>query len=287
MKNYEELTFADDFMFCKIMEENEDLCKELTELVLERKIGKIVKNEKQKAIEPAADGHGVRLDVYFEDDESTIYDIEMQNSDTKELPLRSRYYQGMMDLGHLDKGVKYSELPNSYVVFLCTFDLFKKGYHKYSFVPMCREVDGLKLEDKTTRVFVCAGGDKDDVSDEMKSFIDRLSGKNTKSDLMNRIEAKVKDAIERGLWRKEYMTLKDKLDEEFDRGIEQGRMLDRIEMVCGKLSKGLDAAIIADHLDLPIDQVNAIVEVAEKYATDYDAEKIYEELTKAKEAVEI
>ena len=280
MKNYEELTFADDFMFCKIMEENEDLCKELTELVLERKIGKIVKNEKQKAIEPAADGHGVRLDVYFEDDENTIYDIEMQNSDTKELPLRSRYYQGMMDLGHLDKGVKYSELPNSYVVFLCTFDLFKKGYHKYSFVPMCREVDGLKLEDKTTRVFVCAGGDKDDVSDEMKSFIDRLSGKNTKSDLMNRIEAKVKDAIERGLWRKEYMTLKDKLDEEFDRGIEQGRMLDRIEMVCGKLTKGLDAAIIADHLDLPIDQVNAIVEVAKKFAPDYDAEKIYEELTK-------
>ena len=103
---------------------------------------------------------------------------------------------------------------------------------------------------------------------------------------MNRIEAKVKDAIERGLWRKEYMTLKDKLDEEFDRGIEQGRMLDRIEMVCGKLSKGLDAATIADHLDLPIDQVKEIIEVSEKYAPDYDAEKIYEELTKEKAAVE-
>ena len=83
------------------------------------------------------------------------------------------------------------------------------------------------------------------------------------------------------------MTLKDKLDEEFDRGVEQGRILYRIEMVCCKLSKGLDVAIIADHLDLPIDQVNAIAEVAEKYESDYDAEKIYEELTKEKEAIEI
>ena len=29
-KRYEELTFTDDFMFCKIMMNNEDLCRELT-----------------------------------------------------------------------------------------------------------------------------------------------------------------------------------------------------------------------------------------------------------------
>jgi hypothetical protein len=28
MKEYEELRFQDDFMFCKILQENEDLCKE-------------------------------------------------------------------------------------------------------------------------------------------------------------------------------------------------------------------------------------------------------------------
>lgn len=64
LKDYEELRFTDDFMFCKILQENEDLCKELTELVIGRKIGSIVKTEKQKAIEITADGHGVRFDVY-------------------------------------------------------------------------------------------------------------------------------------------------------------------------------------------------------------------------------
>ena len=38
VKSYEELEFTDDFLFCKIMENNVDLCKELTELILDRKI---------------------------------------------------------------------------------------------------------------------------------------------------------------------------------------------------------------------------------------------------------
>ncbi|SHH93668.1 conserved hypothetical protein (putative transposase or invertase) [Butyrivibrio fibrisolvens DSM 3071] len=222
MKDYEELKFQDDFMFCKILQENEDLCKELTELVIGRKIGSIVKTEKQKAIKVSEDGHGVRFDVYFEDDEKTVYDIEMQRSDTLELPLRSRYYQGMIDVDYLEKGKEYKELPDSYIIFLCTFDLFKMGYHKYSFEPMCREVENLLLDDGTNRTFICAGGDKDDVSEDMKSLIDYLAGKDADSNLTSRIDAKVKEAIEKSLWRKEYMTYKEQLDQEFNRGWEAG-----------------------------------------------------------------
>ncbi|WP_026526380.1 hypothetical protein [Butyrivibrio sp. VCD2006] len=80
MKNYEELCFADDFMFCKILQENEDLCKELTELILNRKVGSFVKSEKQKTIQISPNNHGVRFDVYFEDDKNNVYDIEMQKA---------------------------------------------------------------------------------------------------------------------------------------------------------------------------------------------------------------
>ena len=66
VKSYEELEFTDDFLFCKIMENNVDLCKELTELILNRKIGKIIPKGPQKAIEITSDGKGVRFDVYME-----------------------------------------------------------------------------------------------------------------------------------------------------------------------------------------------------------------------------
>ena len=38
-KRYEELSLFDDFLFSKIMENNTDLCKELTEVIIGRKIG--------------------------------------------------------------------------------------------------------------------------------------------------------------------------------------------------------------------------------------------------------
>lgn len=222
MKNYEELTFTDDFMFCKTLQENEDLCKDLTELVLGRKIGQIVRLEKQKAVEITEDGHGVRFDVYFEDDENTVYDIEMQRSDTKELPLRSRYYQGMIDLDYLDKGHKYMELPDSYIIFLCTFDLFGLGYHRYSFSAKCNEVPDLTLNDGANRVFICAGGSKEDVSREIRAFIDYLVEHIPSTDLTARIERKVKEAITLSLWRKEYMTYREHMEEQYNEGREVG-----------------------------------------------------------------
>lgn len=290
MKDYKDLCFSDDFMFCKILQENEDLCKELTELILGRKIGRIVKTEKQKAIQIAPDGHGIRFDVYFTDDEMNVYDIEMQKTDTKEIPLRSRYYQGMIDLDFLATGKKYKELPHSYVIFLCKFDLFKRGYHKYSFTPKCKEVEELLLEDKTDRVFICAGGDKNDVSEDMKNFIDYLAGNTTNSDLASRLEKKVKEAIEKNRWRKEYMTLQEMMEDEFEegkkQGIEQGTDRHLIEQICKKLSKGKDTETIADEVEEDLDVVQTICNVAGSYAPDYDLDAIYNAL-KAKDKLPV
>ena len=32
-KNYDELTFTDDFMFCKVLENNPEICRELLEMI--------------------------------------------------------------------------------------------------------------------------------------------------------------------------------------------------------------------------------------------------------------
>ena len=77
--------------------------------------------EAQKSIKITYDGKGVRLDVYVEDKENTVYDLEMQATDMKNLPKRSRYYQGMIDLNLISKGENYKklkkrfEIDNSYI----------------------------------------------------------------------------------------------------------------------------------------------------------------------------
>ena len=41
IKQYEELTFTDNFMFCKIMENNPAVCKKVLEIILGKRIKEI------------------------------------------------------------------------------------------------------------------------------------------------------------------------------------------------------------------------------------------------------
>lgn len=61
-----------------------------------------------------------------------IFDVEMQMSDTLELPKRSRYYQSVCDMDSLEAGKFYSDLKESYVIFICPFDLFGKELPCYN-----------------------------------------------------------------------------------------------------------------------------------------------------------
>ena len=68
----------------------------------------------------------------------------------EELPKRSRYYQDLIDIELIDKGEDYSELKNSIVIFICTFDEFGKGRHLYTFENICIQDETIRLDDKTT-----------------------------------------------------------------------------------------------------------------------------------------
>ena len=63
-----------------------DLCKELLQLILDIKIRKVEIAEQQKNVDITYDGKGVRFDVYVDDAENTVYDIEMQTTRQKDLP---------------------------------------------------------------------------------------------------------------------------------------------------------------------------------------------------------
>ena len=65
-KPIEELTFADDFMFGRVMQ-NPEICKGLLERLLEIKIEKVEYPTLQKSISPHYESKGVRLDVYVQD----------------------------------------------------------------------------------------------------------------------------------------------------------------------------------------------------------------------------
>ena len=240
-KKYEELTFCDDFMFCKILEQNPALCRELLELVLDRKVGELACVNRQKPIEITANGKGVRFDVYAEGNDSVIYEIEMQNASIDSIAKRSRYSQGMIDLGLIERGAHYSELNRSYVIYICQFNIFKEaGRHRYRFLNLCSEDPHIELGDETEKIFLCACGTADDVSEKMQAFLNYIASGTPSDSFTNELESEVKKARDHIKWRTEYMTFLEQLEREreegrregLEEGREEGREEERVNTEC-------------------------------------------------------
>lgn len=174
--DWKQTTIGNTFMFRLVMEKPE-LCKPLIERILGIKINIIVYAEPEKSFEAKLASKGVRLDLYVVDEDGTAYDIEMQmNDNIKEfLGKRSRYYVSLMDNDALKKGEPYRNLRKTYVIFICKFDPFDKGFGKYTFSMRCNEDNTLLLKDEVNAVFVNTEGDRHKVSRELARIMDYIS----------------------------------------------------------------------------------------------------------------
>ncbi|MBP5452015.1 MAG: hypothetical protein J6Y16_07245, partial [Treponema sp.] len=65
--SWEELTFANNFLFCKIMESEPELCRQVLEMLLHIKISRLKKPEAERTMQETLDSKSVRFDVYTSD----------------------------------------------------------------------------------------------------------------------------------------------------------------------------------------------------------------------------
>ena len=262
MKKYEELELRDDFMFSRIMS-NPKFVKPLLETILGVKIRKIVYPQTQKTIDLSLQAKGIRLDVYVEDDQNTVFNLEMQTSDGANLPKRMRYYQGMIDLNILDKGQDYTTLKKSYVIFICTFDPFGEGRHIYTFCNTCQENTALTLDDDAVKIILSTKGTMDDVSPEMKRILDYIDGKGASDKFTEELEEAVRSARQNESWRLDYMTLEYEYRQRYLEGKEEGREEGRAEgreRTIQKLhERGESIASIADIVELNEEEVKRVI----------------------------
>lgn len=221
-KQWKELTFSNDFIFAKVML-NPELCKGVLERLLRIKIHHLEYLEEQKVIDIAKDSKSIRLDVYVADEKGTIFNIEMQVINTKNIPKRTRFYQSMIDLNSLEKGMNYAELPQSFVIFICKFDPFGKGLYKYTFVNTCKEDSSLTLEDSTTKLFFNSTGKITDTDPDLEAFLKFVENGIANDAFTKRLETEVETVKQNKKWRVEYMTLLLREQDKFIEGKAEGK----------------------------------------------------------------
>lgn len=192
-------------------------------------IGRVEYPELQKEIKPDADARSIRLDVYTKDDKDRVFDIEMQMTVTKELPKRSRYYHSMLDLQLIDKGQTYAKLKPSFVIFICLADMFGAGRHKYTFETVCREDRTIWLGEERTTIFLNADSQMEDVSKELTAYLNYAAGCVSEDPFVKKLDEAVKEAKRNREWRREYMTLLMRDQENIEKGRKEGRREGRKE----------------------------------------------------------
>ena len=260
---FRSLPLSDDFMFAQVMMQKE-ICKAFLENLLGKKIAKLRYVQRQKHEADSYGWHGVRLDIYLADDKGTKYNIEMQRGRLGDIPHRSRYYQAVMDRKSLRKGADYADLPDSYVIFVCDYDLFagKKGGGKAKYeLTSCFNGDkDLDYADGRRLIVLNSKYKTANVDESIEDFLKAIGGEENemKTEFGNDIRAaldKIREDDEiYDLYMVTDLKLRDREKDAEKRGREEGRA----ETAHNMKLEGLPLDLISRITGLEISAIEAL-----------------------------
>ena len=278
--DWDAITIKNNFLFQETLR-NKSLCKQLLERVLHIQVKTIRYMETEKTMKAQLSSKNTRLDVYVEDKDGNVADIEMQTTDTKsvinyderdektiirELPLRTRYYQNIIGTNMLRKGMHYRELKKAYVIFICTFDPFGAGLPVYHFTYRCKENGNLQMGDLTENIFLnVKAADKTD-DEELAAFLRYVNGQKPDSSFTKKLDEEATRIKNNDDWRLKAMTLdmeiKDMKKREREKGkqegVKAGKQERTLEIAKAMLADGMDVSKVAKLTNLSVKEVTAL-----------------------------
>lgn len=260
-EKWKNATIANNFIFYKVMRSNPEVCRELLEILLQIKIDHIeIKSE--ETVEVDYGKKGIRMDVYAVGT-NKAFDLEMQATDDGELPERTRYYQGILDVQELNSGEDYRTLKDSYIIFICVPDIFGKGLAKYTFENLCIENPEIKLNDRSYKYFYIANNYDKILDEKQKAFL-KLVASNDKSETQTdsfteKISKLVEEAKLNSQWRKQYMEWEREMAIKFRQGEEKARREDARNLY----ANGASIELIAKSLKMTLEEVREITKDVE------------------------
>ena len=246
-KSFDDLTIADDFMFCKVMQD-ESICKEFLEMILSDKIGKIACLSPQNTVAAGIEAKSVRLDLLVKDEAGKSYDIEMQVSNEHNIPKRMRYYQAALDIAFLDKGEHYKALNDSYIIFVCLFDAIGKNKPLYTFENICIEDGQTPLRDGTKKVIINAQAFRKATNKELRGFLEYVTTGTVNTEYTGRIETMIQAVKNNEQARQEYRFMSGFEMDAREEGIQQG-------FADGSYRKALETAKLMRMHNYPIAEI--------------------------------
>lgn len=163
------LTLFNDRIFSKAVQ-NKKFVEELLQVIFNDSQLKVIKCEVQKTFN-ILDQRGIRLDCLCELQNGERVSVEVEKNDSASKwddQRRVRYYGSIINVMSLKKKEIYDHLPDVYMVYLTTKDIFKKGktiYHVERCLKECNEF----VDNGYHEIYVNAENyDNSDIAEVMK-----------------------------------------------------------------------------------------------------------------------
>ena len=274
-KPFERLTITDNYMFQAVMK-NERFIKPLLEMILGKKIRKIVVLEAEKLQETGYNTRGIRMDVYIEDNENTVYDVEMQGTNKRFFGRRFRYYQGAIDVDIVKRREGFDKLKKSFIIFICDYDPFGKGWYVYPFERNCPWDSSIKIKDDTHWYVLNVKGYQDakghEVKNEIKELLSYMNGNDPESDYTKMLDEAVKEVKQDDERRHTYMSIGAQM---FDERI-VGVYTDKVELVRNSSDSLSDDQMIAYFRITPkmLQSIRFVINLHPNWEDDEIAEEV-------------
>ena len=257
-KSWDELSFTDNYIFCKVLQQNKELSQKMLEILIGIEITNVDIVESEKTIDNFYGTRSVRLDVYAKN-ETQAFDIEMQTCNYENLLLRARYYQSSLDQEEMERSADFEKLKNSYIIFLCLDDPIGYGSYIYTKQSVFKEYPDKSYNDKSNIVFYNCSAYKDVEDKELRNVLEFIYNANSNSTFTDKLQKSVDDTKKSPEWRKEYMKLSEIINDSKKEGVKEGKEEAFIETAINMLKDGkLSAEEIAQYTKLPLEKINQL-----------------------------
>jgi len=147
----------DDFMTAVFSGDNK-LTEFLLRILLNRNDLIVTSSMTQKEIHNIF-GRSVRLDIFAEDANKKLYNVEIQRADKGADPYRVRMIQSAIDNHTLQKGNSFKALPETYIIFITENDIIGDGKAVHE---VDKKLGGKVYDDGTHSFFVNGAYNGDD-----------------------------------------------------------------------------------------------------------------------------
>ena len=150
----DDMNLFDDDLMSMVFDSNIEATELLLKIILKRVDIAVKSVVGQREFQsPVVGGRNIRLDILAKDSAGKCYNIEVQKKPEGAHIRRARFNSSMMDSRMLKEGQEFSELRDSYMVFITQTDIFGHGISIYTINRHFEEIDGL-FDDGSHIVYV-------------------------------------------------------------------------------------------------------------------------------------